>query len=350
MSKQINDKNHKLDSLKRPLRSNKNIDQHRDVKYDLDIQIIETKNKINKIAEKRKIQEIIDLNDTLFNLIIKEMGVERKKCDYENENDALKEINADLGQKCASMEQKLKDDKSIMDTLIKDNNDQINDFTVKVKNLEKDLDESKNTIKSILDKQENERNDYDQKLENYNHKIKDMTIIIENLSKINKEQAKEIVQKENIILKLQNENHDKDVKMKKISNDMKLVSDENEGLKIGMEGLKRTICDLNNTGNISSINLGTQNLSDSDEDTDLSILYPNPSRFLINKSDYRISFAHELEVTLLQHDETQQLELAEIENYPTPKSIQMSKSQNNIEIENEEEVPKQINKSQKQIQ
>ncbi|KAI5740018.1 hypothetical protein M8J77_026232 [Diaphorina citri] len=229
-----------------------------------DITIIDIKTKIQAIAEKNNIDELQLINEQLFNLLEKRAEEEdNEKKNNENNNAILIENFKELEEQCTSMQMKMKNDDERIKNLIQENEDQINEY----KDITADL----------------------------NNKIKELKQKITELESTNEQQNEAILNKQSIIDDILKEKKQTANKIETWEKYSKRLEEENEGLKISIEGLRRTIDELNINHQKNQQNDDTDkedNILSTTIDLEQIISYTQEMK----KANYQISYAQELEM------------------------------------------------------
>uniref|UniRef100_A0A8D9EY17 Uncharacterized protein n=1 Tax=Cacopsylla melanoneura TaxID=428564 RepID=A0A8D9EY17_9HEMI len=273
---------------------------------DIDIQIIDTKNKIGNLAEKHKIDEIKHLNIKLFQLIQKKIDGERPKGDEEEEQELLKERIVELETNNTSMKQKILENKTTLDTLISDNNMQIEEMESALKEKDEQIKNQKITITDLENKEKENHGQLEKKenniqdLTNKNEKLynemqtmetelntlkttkEEMEIILRENDKIIKEHTNTITDLENEVKKLENSTQELEN-----NNTIKQTELEKE-MNFTIDKLQKTIDQLNTKV------LSYSQLTVSDEEIDVSYNVPEhvgkKCSAINNKNKYKLNF------------------------------------------------------------
>ncbi|KAI5750719.1 hypothetical protein M8J77_000706 [Diaphorina citri] len=218
-------------------------------------------NKIIIISEENKLPELKTLSVQLFDLFESKLNEEETKHKFQDLEDKIRELETErLG-----MEERIVNDENRIKHLIEDNDEQIHDFQELLKSKDELIQDLKRKIDSTQKTKENDE--------------KTLNTIIERLQEENE-------------LNQRNTNYLEDL--------VKKLEEDKEGLKITINGLKKTIDDLENTKhqkhneeNFEKINLSDTTSSRSSNFSFDQSLIPIHT----NTNNYQLNFAQELELT-----------------------------------------------------
>uniref|UniRef100_A0A8D8X1J3 Uncharacterized protein n=1 Tax=Cacopsylla melanoneura TaxID=428564 RepID=A0A8D8X1J3_9HEMI len=294
-------------------------DSHSDKENeDIDSRIINTKNKLQKLAEEKKCDQIKTLTTTLFNLIDNKLDENRQG---NSNTELLQENILELETKCKSMQQKITENNTTIEHLINENHEEITDYKTTIKELEgeinklkKELNETTENKNETIKELEDNTKDLQGELLKTEYKLKQL----ENTTEINED---ENTKKEQIIKGITDRNNKLCTQSDELSKKLKISEEENNELKTKLAEHQKTIYELNKTilnysqittdydDKLNELNftmdknedLNTKTINmQSDEEGDITISHINDELLEkncdpnSNKSNYQISFAHEI--------------------------------------------------------
>uniref|UniRef100_A0A8D8Q2Y1 Uncharacterized protein n=1 Tax=Cacopsylla melanoneura TaxID=428564 RepID=A0A8D8Q2Y1_9HEMI len=285
---------------------------------DIDSRIINTKNKLQKLAEEKKCDQIKTLTTTLFNLIDNKLDENRQG---NSNTELLQENILELETKCKSMQQKITENNTTIEHLINENHEEITDYKTTIKELEgeinklkKELNETTENKNETIKELEDNTKDLQGELLKTEYKLKQL----ENTTEINED---ENTKKEQIIKGITDRNNKLCTQSDELSKKLKISEEENNELKTKLAEHQKTIYELNKTilnysqittdydDKLNELNftmdknedLNTKTINmQSDEEGDITISHINDELLEkncdpnSNKSNYQISFAHEI--------------------------------------------------------
>uniref|UniRef100_A0A8D9AL14 Uncharacterized protein n=2 Tax=Cacopsylla melanoneura TaxID=428564 RepID=A0A8D9AL14_9HEMI len=256
---------------------------------DIDLEIINIKNKIQNIAEEHKIDEIKNLNTLLFSLI--DMKTE-ETTNHIEEKEMLKGKIVELENNCKSMNEKIEENKKTIDHLISENDDETNYYKKTIDELKQATDTLKKELHERSENHKETINTFEEKNKNLEESLSKTRTQLEKANNTNKTTDDTLKNKyqELTDVKLKNEKLCAEIEEQK--SELITSKKDSEELKATIEKLQKNIYELNNT----IINY-SQIATDSDEKLDeLNFSMNNTMDATIKtKNNYRLNFAQELE-------------------------------------------------------